>query len=181
MARRGKHIHDYHNIWSLNSLGQQYTIDVSFRIDRDVADFVRMTQINRRTVLPEEIQKAIKRNLKKDEELGKIIMTNKDIVGSYQWCQMKYQDAIAIALEVKKVRFLITATANPKWEEFQSAMNPDSSTNSMDYADLFNRLFISKDEALKKELVDYHAMGPHLGHARSIEFQKRGVHSFFPI
>jgi hypothetical protein len=163
----------------MNSLAQQFVIDASFRIDRDVADFVKMTQINKRIVLPEEVQKAIKRQLKKGEELGKIIMTNKNIVGSYQWCQDKYQDAISIALQVKKVRFLITATANPKWEEFKACLNKDRSTNSMDYADLFNRLFIDKDSKIKAELVDYDAMGPHLGHARSIEFQKRGNALFY--
>ena len=52
-------------------------------------------------------------------------------------------------------------------------MNPDISTNPMDYADLLNRLFIDKDQRLLRELKDFHILGPHLGHSRSIEFQKR--------
>ena len=43
----------------------------------------------------------------------------------------------------------------------------------MDYADLLNRIFIDKDQRMLKELTEFHIMGEHLGHSRSIEFQKR--------
>ena len=163
----------------MTTLGQQYIIDASFRVDRDVAENIRRTQKDRRAVLPEEIQLAIKRNLQPGEELGKIIMSNKDFVGSWQWCQLKYQDAICIAMNFKKVRFLVTATANPKWPELTRSMNDDISTNPIDYADLFNRLFIDKDERLKREMIESDLLGKHIAHARSIEFQKRGISNYF--
>ena len=115
-------------------------------------------------VLPAEVKKAIKKGLKPGEELGKIVLANKNVIGSFQWCQMMYQvkfsvfcyrktlqltqDAIAIGLHCKKVRFLVTATSNPKWSEFTAAMNPEVSKNPMDYADLLNRLFVDKDQRL---------------------------------
>ena len=119
MSRRGASIKSHHSFWTLTTLGQQYIIDASFRVDRDVADNIRRTQIDRRSVLPSEIKKAIQRNLQPGEELGKIVMSNKDFVGSWQWCQNKYQDAICIAMNCQKIRFLITATANPKWQELK--------------------------------------------------------------
>ena len=64
-------------------------------------------------------------------------------------------------------------TSNPKWDEFKACMNPEISSNPMDYADLLNRIFIDKDQRMLKELTEFHIMGQHLGHSRSIEFQKR--------
>ena len=43
----------------------------------------------------------------------------------------------------------------------------------MDYADLLNRIFIDKDQRMLKKLTEFHIMGEHFGHSRSIEFQKR--------
>ena len=80
-----------HHIWSLTSLAQQYVIDASFRIDRDQADFIRKTQLDRRMVLPAEVKKAIATGLRPGEELGKIVLANKNVIGSFQWCQMMYQ------------------------------------------------------------------------------------------
>ena len=52
-------------------------------------------------------------------------------------------------------------------------MNPEISKNPMDYADLLNRIFINKEQRMLKELTEFHIIGEHLGHSRSIEFQKR--------
>ena len=54
-------------------------------------------------------------------------------------------------------------------------MSPEISKNPMDYADLLNRIFIDKDQRMLKELTEFHIMGQHLGHSRSIEFQKRVI------
>ena len=80
-----------HNIWSLTALAQQYIIDASFRIDREVADFIRKTQLDRRMVLPAEVKRAIKSGLRPGEELGKIVLANSHVIGSFQWCQTMYQ------------------------------------------------------------------------------------------
>ena len=72
-------------------MAQQYIIDVSFRIDREVADFIRKTQLDRRMVLPTEVKRAIKTGLGPGEELGKIVLANRRVIGSFQWCQTMYQ------------------------------------------------------------------------------------------
>ena len=80
-----------HHIWSLTSLAQQYIIDSSFRIDREQADYIRKVTQEGRVVLPSEVKQAIKKGLKPGEELGKVVLANKQVVGSYQWCQTMYQ------------------------------------------------------------------------------------------
>ena len=72
-------------------MAQQYVIDASFRIDREVADFIRKTQLDRRMVLPAEVKKAIKSGLRPGEELGKIVLANSHVIGSFQWCQTMNQ------------------------------------------------------------------------------------------
>ena len=90
-SRRGNDVKALHHIWSLTSLAQQYIIDASFRCDREVADFIRKTQLDRRVVLPAEVKKAIKSGLRPGEELGKIVLANNHVIGSFQWCQTMYQ------------------------------------------------------------------------------------------
>ena len=67
----------------------------------------------------------------------------------------------------------ITVTCNPKWPEIKRELlgNQDQSSR----ADIINRVFKIKLQAILKDLLEHGAMGRTIAHLYVIEFQKRGL------
>ncbi|KAL6219754.1 hypothetical protein ACLB2K_007513 [Fragaria x ananassa] len=85
----------------------------------------------------------------------------------------RYQDAMALVQKYGRQDLFITMTCNPNWEEIKSELLPGQT--SQDRPDLEVRVFHSKLERLKEDIINKGVLGRVVAHAFVVEFQKRGL------
>ncbi|XP_062028629.1 uncharacterized protein LOC133744551 [Rosa rugosa] len=94
-------------------------------------------------------------------------------VGSPRDMYQRYQDAMALVQKYGRPDLFITMTCNPNWEEIKSELLPGQT--SQDRPDLEVRVFRSKLEQLKEDIITEGVLGRVITHAFVVEFQKRGL------
>ena len=82
-----------------------------------------------------------------------------------------YQDSMAIAREFGPASYFITVTANPQWQEIQSALLLGQAAN--DHPDLVVRVFHKKLSLLLRHLKS--VFGHQVACVHAIEYQKCGL------
>ena len=96
--------------------------------------------------------------------------------GSYRYMHARYQDAMAIVRHQGRPDIFLTFTTNPTWEELTSAVDVSlRGSNSTTRVDLIARVFHLKLKRLLHLILKRHIFGRVVGHAYTVEFQKRGL------
>ena len=85
----------------------------------------------------------------------------------------RYQDAMTLVQNYDRPDLFITMTCNPNWEEIKNELFPGQTSH--DRPDLEVRVFHSKLEQLKEDIVNNGVLGRVVAHAFVVEFQKRGL------
>ncbi|XP_073152071.1 uncharacterized protein [Henckelia pumila] len=85
----------------------------------------------------------------------------------------RYQDAMTLVQTYEKPDIMLTMTCNPNWSEIKYQLLPGQSPQ--DRPDLITRIFRSKFEDFKKDIVDRGVLGKVLSYSYVIEYQKRGL------
>ncbi|KAL6223330.1 hypothetical protein ACLB2K_006717 [Fragaria x ananassa] len=85
----------------------------------------------------------------------------------------RYQDAMTLVQKYGKPDIFLTMTCNPNWEEIITELLPGQV--AQDRPDLATRIFRSKFEEMKNDVVKKGVLGTVVAYVYVIEFQKRGL------
>ncbi|XP_028085768.1 uncharacterized protein LOC114286740 [Camellia sinensis] len=85
----------------------------------------------------------------------------------------RYQDAMALVQKYGKPDLFLTMTCNPNWPEIKAELLPGQSPH--DRPDLLTRIFHSKFDEMKIDILTKHVLGKVLAYPYVIEYQKRGL------
>lgn len=91
--------------------------------------------------------------------------------GSPRDMYQRYQDAMTLVQTYGKPDIMITMTCNPNWNEIKYQLLRGQSPQ--DRPDLITRIFRSKFEEFKKDIVDRGVLGKVCSYSYVIEYQKR--------
>ncbi|KXN86259.1 hypothetical protein AN958_10312, partial [Leucoagaricus sp. SymC.cos] len=103
---------------------------------------------------------------------GKRVILPSSHIGSDRHMHQLFQDSMAICRANRKPDLFVTMTANPNWEEIQSALLPGQTAS--DRPDIVARVFEQKKKALLKEIMNG-LFGKCVAKVDTNEFQKRGL------
>ncbi|XP_028053281.1 uncharacterized protein LOC114257702 [Camellia sinensis] len=85
----------------------------------------------------------------------------------------RYQDTMALVQKYGKLDLFLTMTCNPNWPEIKAELLPGQSPH--DRPDLLTRIFHSKFDEMKTDILTKHVPGKVLAYVYVIEYQKRGL------
>ena len=94
-------------------------------------------------------------------------------IGGRRDMTQRYEDGMAIVLNGGKPDIFITKTCNPSWSEITSELLPFQTPQ--DRPDLLTRIFRSKFEQLKDDVINKGVLGKVKSYMYVTEFQKRGL------
>ncbi|CAL5426579.1 unnamed protein product [Camellia sinensis] len=105
--------------------------------------------------------------------VGRRTILPSSFVGSPRDMYQRYQDAMALVQKYGKPDLFLTMTCNPNWPEIKAELLPGQSPH--DRPDLLTRIFHSKFDEMKTDILTKHVLGKVLAYAYVIEYQKRGL------
>lgn len=106
-------------------------------------------------------------------KVGTRIVLPRIFIGGPRDMQKRYLDAMALVKKYGKPDLFLTMTCNPNWPEIKKELRSHEKTQNR--PNLLTRVFRSKFEQLKKEVIMQELFGPVAAHTYVIEFQKRGL------
>ncbi|KAI5432184.1 hypothetical protein KIW84_036071 [Lathyrus oleraceus] len=107
------------------------------------------------------------------ENIGKRTILPSSFIGSRRDMTQRYEDGMAIVLNDGKPNIFLTMTCNPSWSEITSELLPFQTPQ--DRPDLLTRIFRSKFEKLKDDVINKGVLGKVKSYMYVTEFQKRGL------
>ncbi|XP_028074574.1 uncharacterized protein LOC114276939 [Camellia sinensis] len=105
--------------------------------------------------------------------VGRRTILPSSFVGSPRDMYQRYQDAMALVQKYGKPDLFLTMTCNPNWPEIKAELLPRQSPH--DRPDLLTRIFHSKFDEMKTDILIKHVLEKVLAYAYVIEYQKRGL------
>ena len=175
--------HIFHRIGKWNPihnaafLGQQFWCSAYSKVFLTEMEQRKSTKIQKRMrASTYQKVKTAKEQNKENQEIGrKMNILPSTVRGSPRWYKKQAQNALALTESLGKIPDLfLTVTANPKWREVEEELAHFPNQSAKDRDDLIARVFRGR---LKKllEKIKNGALGFHISHCYSIEFQKRGL------
>ncbi|KIL54493.1 hypothetical protein M378DRAFT_1055673 [Amanita muscaria Koide BX008] len=169
-----QHTNESNHIFLGRTLFQKYAVDAWSQIEQSRANFIRHNQDKLRVELYRGLVDAVNRNDHANlDQLGRRVILPSSFVGGSRYMYQLYQDSLALARYFGKPDYFFTVTANPQWPEICNALLPQQ--QAKDRPDLVTRVFREKIRMLLEDLKKGGALGKHVGHVYTIEFQKRGL------
>ena len=150
---------------------QQLVVDCWASAEQLKLRWIRTNQGSIRADLYQGLVDALQSDDLDASHIGHCIVLPSSFTGSDRHMSQLYQDSMAVARKYGPATYFITVTANPHWEEIQSALLPSQQAN--DCPELVSRVFHRKLTLLLKHLKK--VFGKQLGQVHVIEFQKRGL------
>ncbi|XP_028053298.1 uncharacterized protein LOC114257721 [Camellia sinensis] len=105
--------------------------------------------------------------------VGRRTILPSSFVGSPRDMYQRYQDAMALVQKYRKPDLFLTMTCNPNWPEIKAELLPGQSPH--DRPDLLTRVFYSKFDEMKTDILTKNVLRKVLAYAYVIEYQKRGL------
>ncbi|KAG5556067.1 hypothetical protein RHGRI_006626 [Rhododendron griersonianum] len=152
---------------------QQFCVDMYIKIETSRLDYFRTHQNEIRADLYQGIVDSIARGESRGSKVGKHIVLPGSFIGGPRDMRKRYLDAMNLVERYGKPDIFLTMTCNPKWCEILSELKPHE--DAQNRPDLVTRVFKSKLEELKKEVIKKQLFGPVAAYTYVIEFQKRGL------
>ncbi|CAJ2644762.1 unnamed protein product [Trifolium pratense] len=151
---------------------QQYVVDNYVKIEMGILRWVRQHQANIRSEVYQGLQDALHDGENNGDNVGQRTILPSSFIGSKRDMAQRYQDGMAIVLKDGKPDIFLTMTCNP-WSEITSELGPHQTPQ--DRPDLLTRIFRSKFEQLKEDVIKKGVLGKVKSYMYVTEFQKRGL------
>ncbi|GAU43626.1 hypothetical protein TSUD_185190 [Trifolium subterraneum] len=175
--QRGRDINVIRHDGNLKKAGrllQQYVVDNYMKIESGVLRWIRQHQLKDiRAEVYQGLQDALHVGETKAENVGKRTILPSTFIGSRRDMTQRYEDGMAIVLRDGKPYIFLTMTCNPSWTEITSELLPFQTPQ--DRPDLLTRIFRSKFEQLKDNVINKGVLGKVKSYMYVTEFQKRGL------
>nr|KYP37244.1 putative ATP-dependent helicase YHR031C family [Cajanus cajan] len=131
---------------------QQYVVDNYVKIESGRLRWIRNHQNNIRAEVYQGLQDALHEGETIGENIGKRTILPSSFIGSRRDLTQRYEDEMAGKSDI----FLIM-TCNPSWSEISSQLGPYQTPQ--DRPDLLTRIFRSKFEQLKEDVINKGVVG----------------------
>ncbi|XP_028086185.1 uncharacterized protein LOC114287102 [Camellia sinensis] len=151
----------------------QYVIDNYVKIESNKLRWIRIHQNHIRADFYQDLLHAVYAGENYGGNVGRRIILPSSFVGSPRDMYQRYQDAMALVQKYGKPDLFLTMTCNPNWPEIKVELLPGQSSH--DRPDLLTRIFHSKFDEMKTDILTKHVLGKVLAYAYVIEYQKRGL------
>ncbi|XP_028125521.1 uncharacterized protein LOC114322422 [Camellia sinensis] len=148
---------------------QQYVVDNCVKIESNKLRWIRTHQNHIRADFYQGLLDAIHAGENYGGNVGHRTIFPSSFVGSPRDMYQRYQDAMALVQKYGKPDL----TCNPNWPEIKAELLPGQSPH--DRPDLLTRIFNSKFDEMKTDILTKHVLGKVLAYAYVIEYQKRGL------
>ncbi|XP_073139037.1 uncharacterized protein [Henckelia pumila] len=152
---------------------QQYVVNNYVKIETQRLRWIRSNQRNIRSELYQGLQDCLDGGENNAGNVGHRIVLPSSFSGSPRDMYQRYQDAMTLVQTYGKPDLMITMTCNPNWSEIKNQLYHGQSPQ--DRPDLITRIFKSKFEEFKKDIVDRGVLGKVQSYSYVIEYQKRGL------
>ncbi|XP_012829434.1 PREDICTED: uncharacterized protein LOC105950612 [Erythranthe guttata] len=167
---------DWSYLLHAGRLTQQYIIDMYIKVETQRLDYYRSEQVQRET-RTESFQGIID-SLHIDGEIaasgvGQKILLPSSFIGGPRDMRRRYVNAMALVQKFGKPDLFITMTCNPAWKEITSMLLPGQ--KPADRPDLVARVFQSKLQELKHDIIKNKIFGEVAAYVYAVESQKRGL------
>ncbi|XP_012849577.1 PREDICTED: uncharacterized protein LOC105969365 [Erythranthe guttata] len=167
---------DWSYLLHAGRLTQQYIIDMYIKVETQRLDYYRSEQVQRET-RTESFQGIID-SLHIHGEIaasgvGQKILLPSSFIGGPRNMRRRYVNAMAVVQKFGKPYLFITMTCNPAWKEITSMLLPGQ--KPADRPDLVARVFQSKLQELKHDIIKNKIFGEVAAYVYAVESQKRGL------
>ncbi|KAI5382125.1 hypothetical protein KIW84_UN0148 [Lathyrus oleraceus] len=152
---------------------QQYVVDNYVKIESGRLRWVKEHQGDIRSELYQGLHDALHVGETNAENIGKRTILSSSFIGGRRDMTQRYEDGMAIVLNGGKPDIFLTMTCNPSWSEITSELLPFQTPQ--DRPDLLTRIFRSKFEKLKNDVINKGVLGKVKSYMYVTEFQKRGL------
>ncbi|KAI5433936.1 hypothetical protein KIW84_020970 [Lathyrus oleraceus] len=152
---------------------QQYVVDNYVKIESGRLRWIKEHQSDIRSELYQCLHDALHVGETNAENIGKRTILPLSFIGDRRDMTQRYEDGMAIVLNGGKPDIFITKTCNPSWSEITSELLPFQTPQ--DRPDLLTRIFRSKLEKLKDNVINKGVLGKVKSYMYVTEFQKRGL------
>ncbi|KAI5399296.1 hypothetical protein KIW84_064602 [Lathyrus oleraceus] len=152
---------------------QQYVVDNYVKIESGRLRWIKEHQSDIRSELYQGLHDALHVGETNAENIGKRTILPSSFIGSRRDMTQRYEDGMAIVLNGGKPDIFLTMTCNPSWSEITSELLPFQTPQ--DRPDLLTRIFRSKFEKLKDDVINKGVLGKVKSYMYVTEFQKRGL------
>ncbi|XP_073296895.1 uncharacterized protein [Primulina huaijiensis] len=152
---------------------QQYVVDNYVKIETQRLRWIRSNQRDIRSELYQGLQDCLHGGENNAGNVGTRIVWPSSFGGSPRDMYQRYQNAMTLVQTYGKPDIMLTMTCNPNWNEIKYQLLPGQS--SQDRPDLITRIFKSKFEEFKKDIVDRGVLGKVRSYSYVIEYKKRGL------
>ncbi|KAL7085708.1 hypothetical protein ACP275_14G295400 [Erythranthe tilingii] len=157
-------------------LGQQYIIDMYIKLETSRLDYYRSEQLQKEIRI-ESYQGvvdslSIDRNIQ-SSDIGRRMVLPSSFIGEPRDMRRRYVNAMALVERFGKPDIFLTMTCNPTWKEITDNLLPGQKPH--DRPDLIARVFSSKLEELKHDIVVRGLFGKVAAYVYTVESQKRGL------
>ncbi|XP_027083735.2 uncharacterized protein [Coffea arabica] len=151
---------------------QQFSVDGYVKIETSRLDFHRHRQNKIRSEILQGVLDSVSIGQTAGSKVGRKVILPGSFIGGPRDMRRRYLDAMALVQKYEKSDIFLTMTCNPAWKEIQE--NLKYHEKPQDRPDLLARVFRSKFEMLKAEILNRQIFGEVAACVYVIEFQKRG-------
>ncbi|KAL6225029.1 hypothetical protein ACLB2K_003881 [Fragaria x ananassa] len=152
---------------------QQYVVDNYVKIETQKLRYIRSNQPNLRRELYNGLRDSLNVGENSAGNVGRRTILPSTFIGSPRDMHQRYQDAMTLVQKYGKPDIFLTMTCNPNWEEITTELLPGQV--AQDRPDLATRIFRSKFEEMKNDVVKKGVLGTVVAYVYVIEFQKCGL------
>ncbi|XP_050897815.1 uncharacterized protein LOC127104687 [Lathyrus oleraceus] len=151
---------------------QQYVVDNYVKIESGRLRWIKSTKVIY-VLNCTKVYMMLCMLVKLMQNIGKRTIFPSSFIGSRRDMTQHYEDGMAIVLNGGKPDIFLTMTCNPSWSEITSELLPFQTPQ--DRPDLLTRIFRSKFEKLKDDVINKGVLGKVKSYMYVTEFQKRGL------
>ncbi|KAI5390770.1 hypothetical protein KIW84_075891 [Lathyrus oleraceus] len=152
---------------------QQYVVDNYVKIESGRLRWIKEHQSDIRSELYQGLHDALHVGETNAENIGKRTILPSPFIDGRRDMIRRYEDGMAIVLNGGKPNIFLTMTCNPSWSVITSELLPFQTPQ--DRPDLLTRIFRSKFEKLKDDVINKGVLGKVKSYMYVTEFQKRGL------
>ncbi|KAI5419734.1 hypothetical protein KIW84_043772 [Lathyrus oleraceus] len=152
---------------------QQYVVDNYVKIESGRLRWIKEHQSDIRSELYQGLHDALHVGETNAENIGKRTILPSPFIGGRRDMTQRYEDGMAIVLNGGKPNIFLTMTCNLSWSEITSELLPFQTPQ--DRPELLTRIFRSKFEKLKDDVINKGVLGKVKSYMYVTEFQKRGL------
>ncbi|KAI5412142.1 hypothetical protein KIW84_056991 [Lathyrus oleraceus] len=167
------HRNDQSVLLKSGRLLQQYVVNNYVKIEIGRLRWIRRNQNNIRSEVYQGLQDALHDGENNADNVGQRTILPSSFIGSNRDMTQRYQDGMAIILNNGKPDIFLTMTCNPSWIEITSKLGLHQTLQ--DRPDLLTRIFRSKFEQLKDDVINKGVLGRVKSYMYVTEFHKRGL------